>query len=359
MDEDAVSYAQVMAEAGGRGRDASHPWQIPAAGWLDVAVRVKFQIKRDDVSLLAAGVAFFAMLSLVPTLVALVSLYGLFADPADIQRSVDDTLRAAPDEVRQLVSTQLARIVATSSSGLRFGVAVGLAAALWSASAGMKHLMGALTLAYDETEDRSFFGVRGRALALTLGSLVVAGVSVFGLVVVPSEFGPGGVSGAVRDVLEVVRWPVLAVVVLTCVALLYRLAPNRRAARFVWVSPGAVIATVVWVLASVGFSVYTNNFGDYNETYGFLSAVIVIMLWLYLSAFAVILGAEINGELERQTVVDTTVGPAREIGDRGAYVADALGRARSGPTGRGDDAAAVAAPGTRHDERAEVRGGGA
>jgi membrane protein len=357
MDEDAVSYAEVMAEDGGRGRRATHPWHIPPTGWLDVAVRVKVQFKRDDVSLLAAGVAFFAMLSLVPTMVALVSLYGLFADPEDIERSVEDTLQAAPDEVRQLVTSQLSTIVDSSSSGLRVGATVGIVVALWSASAGMKHLMGALTLAYDEYEDRSFFGVRGRALVLTLGGLVVAGASVFGLVVIPSEFGPTGATGAVRDVLEVVRWPALAVVVLLCIGLLYRWAPNRRAARFVWVSPGAVIATVVWILASVGFSIYTTNFGDYNETYGALATVIVVMLWLYLSSFAVILGAEINGELERQTVVDTTVGPERAIGDRGAYVADALGRARNGPSGGGE--AAAAGPGVGDDEHAGLRGGGA
>jgi membrane protein len=360
MDEDAVSYAEVMAEDGGRGRRATHPWHIPPAGWLDVAVRVKVQIRHDAVSLLAAGVAFFGMLSLVPAMVALVSMYGLVADPTDIERSIEETLQAAPDEVRQLVSRQLSNVVAASSSGLRLGVAVGLAVALWSASAGMKHLIGALTVAYDETESRGFLHLRGLALGLTLGSLAVAGTVVVGLFVVPRELrDEDGALSTVAEVLEVVRWPMLAALMLVCIALLYRWGPRRRAARWVWVSPGAVVATVVWLLASVGFSIYTANFGSYNETYGALATVVVLMLWLYLAAFAVILGAEVNGELERQTVQDTTIGPDRPIGERRAYVADTIGRSRNVPvngTGAADqrDAERPAA-----EAGAEVRGGDA
>ena len=327
MDEDAVSYAEVMAEDGGRGRRATHPWHIPPPGWLDVAMRVKVQLRHDAVSLLAAGVAFFGMLSLVPTMVALVSLYGLVADPEDIERSVEETLQAAPDEVRQLVSSQLSTIVDSSSSGLRVGVAVGLVVALWSASAGMKHLVGAVSVAYDETESRGFVQMRGLALGLTLGGLLVAGVAVVGLFVIPYDLRDAdGAQGAVADVLSAVRGPLLAVVMLLCIGLLYRWAPDRRAPRWVWVSPGAVIATVVWVLASVGFSVYTANFGRYNETYGALATVVIVMLWLYLSAFAVMLGAEVNGELERQTAVDSTVGAERPLGVRGAAAADTIGR---------------------------------
>jgi membrane protein len=350
MDEGAVSYAEVRSEVGDRGRHATHPGQIPVAGWLDVVARVRIQMRRDDVSLLAAGVAFFAMLSLVPTMVALVSLYGLVADPVEIESSVEETLRAAPDEVRELVSSQLSNIVESEPRGLRAGVAAGLVVALWSASAGVKHLMGALTLAYDEIEGRKFMRVRGLALGLTLGALAVAGTALVGLVVVPTELGDeGGAAGAAGSVLSVVRWPLLAAVVLVCVGLLYRWAPDRRPPRWSWVSPGAVIATVVWLIASVGFTIYTTNFGNYNETYGALGTVVVVMLWLYLSSYAVILGAEINGELERQTLLDTTIGPELPLGERSAYVADTIGRPRDGTVPDAEAAGTEAAGAGRPD----------
>jgi membrane protein len=289
-----------------------------------VLVRVMRQVKEDDVALLAAGVAFFALLALVPTLVALVSLYGLVADPSDVQTTVEDTLRAAPTEVQDLVSSQLESVIESSPSGLRIGAIVGLVLALWSASSGMKHLMGALTLAYDEVDDRKFLRLRGLALLLTLGAIVLALLALAGMVV-PDALDDSGTTGTVRLVLQIARWPVLGLIVILALSLLYRWAPDRDAARWRWVTPGAVVATVVWVVASIGFSLYTANFGNYNETYGTLGAIVVVMLWLYITAYVVILGAEINCELERQTLADTTRGPARPLGERGAYAADTLG----------------------------------
>jgi membrane protein len=318
-------YSEVRNESGNRGREAEQPGQVPLRGWKDVAIRLKRQLQEDDVPLLAAGVAFFALLALVPSLVALVSIYGLIADPADVQSSVDDALRAAPTEVQELVSSQLESVVNSEPSGLRLGVVVGLALALWSASSGMKHLMGALTLAYDETEDRKFLRLRGLALALTLGGVVVLALAVAGMVA-PNALDDSGAAGTVRLVLQVLRWPVLGLVAMVTLSLLYRWGPDRNAPRFRWTSPGAVLATLVWVAASIGFSIYTANFGSYNETYGALGAIVVVMLWLYITAYVIILGAELNCELERQTVVDTTSGPVQPLGERGAYAADTLGR---------------------------------
>jgi membrane protein len=322
---DDAPYSEIRGEPGDRGREAERPGQIPARGWKDVVVRLKAQMKADDVPLLAAGVAFFALLALVPTLVALVSLYGLVADPADVQSTVEDSLRAAPTEVRDLVSSQLESVIDSSPSGLRAGVFVGLALALWSASSGMKHLMGALTLAYDEVDDRKFLRLRGLALLLTVGAVVVALLALGGMVA-PNGLDDSRSTGTLRLALQIARWPVLAVVAMVALSVLYRWAPDRDAARWRWVSPGAVLATVVWVVASIGFSIYTANFGSYNETYGALGAIVVMMLWLYITAYVVILGAEVNCELERQTVVDTTRGPARPLGERNAYAADTLGR---------------------------------
>ncbi|HEX6425090.1 MAG TPA: YihY/virulence factor BrkB family protein [Acidimicrobiales bacterium] len=313
-----------------RGRQATEPTGVPPRGWKDVLVRVKGQIKSDNVVLLAAGVAFFALLSLVPALVALVSIYGLVADPADIERNIEDSLAAAPEEVRDLVSSQLSSIVDSSSSGLGVGVVVGLVLALWSASSGVKHLIAAVNRAYDEEETRGFLKLRGLALALTLAAIIAMAVAVAGLVVAPAALDDSGGEGAVRMALLVVRWPLFALLALAALAVVYRYAPDRDAPRWSWVSAGAVIATVLWVVASVGFSIYTSNFGSYNETYGALGAVVVVMLWLLITAFVVIAGAEVNAELERQTYADTTRGRKRPMGERDAYAADTVGRA-SGP----------------------------
>lgn len=324
MTDDAVP-AEIRDEPRNRGRHAEQPGQVPVRGWKDVAVRLKGQLKEDDVPLLAAGVAFFTLLALVPALVALVSVYGLVADPSDVQRLTEDALQAAPTEVQDLVTAQLDSVVNSQPSGLRVGAIVGVVVALWSASSGMQHLMGALTLAYDETDDRKFFRLRGAALALTIGSVLVFGLALAGMVA-PNALDDSGAQGTARAVLLVVRWFVLAVIAMVALSVLYRFAPDRDAPRWRWVSPGAVLATVVAVVASIAFSIYTANFGKYNETYGALGAIVVLMLWLYLIAYAVILGAELNCELERQTVADTTRGPARSLGERGAYAADTIGR---------------------------------
>jgi membrane protein len=322
---DDVRYDEVREERGNRGRHAERPGQVPIRGWKDVAVRLKGQLKEDDVPLLAAGVAFFTLLALVPALVALVSVYGLVADPSDVQRLTEDALQAAPTEVQDLVTAQLDSVVNSQPSGLRVGAIVGVVVALWSASSGMQHLMGALTLAYDETDDRKFLRLRGAALALTIGSVAVFALALAGMVA-PNALDDSGAQGTARAVLLVLRWFVLAVIAMVALSVLYRFAPDRDSPRWRWVSPGAVLATVVAVAASIAFSIYTANFGKYNETYGALGAIVVLMLWLYLIAYAVILGAELNCELERQTVVDTTRGRERPLGERGAYAADTIGR---------------------------------
>jgi membrane protein len=314
-----------------RGRDAEQPTGVPPRGWKDVLARVRGAIKRDRVMLLAAGVAFYALLSLVPALVALVSIYGLVADPSDIEANIEDTLAAAPAEVRDLVGSQLSSIVDASPSGLELGVIAGIALALWSASSGMKHLVTAVNGAYGEDETRGFVKLRGLALLLTLGGIVLAIVALAGLVAAPAALDEGGgAEGAARTALLVVRWPILARLVLAALAVLYRYAPDRHNPRWSWASAGAIVAAVMWVVASVGFSIYTANFGSYNETYGALGAVVVLMLWLLISAFVVIAGAELNAELERQTAVDTTTGRPEPLGERDAYAADTVGRA-SGP----------------------------
>jgi membrane protein len=316
---------ETGAAGADRGRAAERPAEIPRRGWKDILVRLRRDMRDDNVSLLAAGVAFYALLALVPALVALVSAYGLVADPADIERNVDDALAAAPAEVRDLVRSQLSSIVDSSPSGLRLGAIVGLAVALWSASSGMKNLVTAITLAYDERETRGFVRLRGLSLVLTVGAVVWGALALMVLVILPNRLSDSGATGVIRSLAMIVRWPVAAVLVMAALAVLYRYAADRDRPRWNWASPGAVVATVVWVAASIGFSIYTANFGRYNETYGALGAVIVVMLWLAISAYVVIAGAELNGQIEHQTAVDTTTGRPRPMGERDAYVADTLG----------------------------------
>ena len=313
-------------DGGDRGRHASKPTEVPARGWLDVARRVKDEAKTDQVPLLAAGVAFFGLLALIPALVALLSLYGLVADPEDIRRQVDDALAAAPAEVRELIGQQLTSIQSSSDGGALIAVLAGALVALWSASSGMSHLIDAINTAYDEEESRGFVRRRGLSLLLTLGAIGFVVFALGGIAVVPAvaESANLGVVGSV--LVQVVRWVVLFGGLLAGLAVLYRWAPDRDAPRWSWSSPGAIAAAVGWLVVSMLFSFYVSNFGSYNETYGSLGAIVVVMMWLYLSALVVVLGAELNTELERQTEHDTTEGRAQPRGHREAYAADTVAR---------------------------------
>jgi membrane protein len=308
-----------------RGRGADRPTDIPARGWKDILVRVKAEAKQDDVSLLGGGVAFFALLALVPALVAVVSIYSLVADEASVVRQVQDTLGTAPQEVRDMVTEQLRSIVGSSSSGAGIAAVVGIVVALWSASSGMSHLIGAINLAYDEEETRGFVKMHALSLAMTLAAIVFLLVSFGTIALVPALIAKTGLGTAARVSIGVVRWIVLLVGMMFGLAVLYRYGPARDAPKWSWASPGAIFATISWLVLSLGFSLYTANFGRYNETYGTLGAIVVTMLWLYLTAVAVILGAELNAEMERQTTRDTTRGPARPMGERNAVAADTLG----------------------------------
>ncbi len=307
------------------GRDAQSPSQIPPRGWLDVATRVKQQSKEDDVSLLAGGVAFFALLALVPALVAIVSVYGLFATESTVIDQVSSVLGAAPEEVRNLVEEQLRSIVRGSAGGATLAAILGIALALWSASSGMGHLIGAVNLAYDEHETRGFIRVRAMSLGLTLGAVVFL-VLAFGMIaILPAALAKTGLGVGARILVSVLRWVVLLFGMLGALALLYRYAPDRQNPKLSWTTPGAIFATVGFIVVSLLFSFYTANFGRYNETYGTLGAIVVVMLWLWLTALMIIVGAEINAELERQTRRDSTTGEPLPMGRRGAYAADTLG----------------------------------
>ena len=310
----------------GRGRDAEAPHHVPARGWKDVLFRVKAESKDDHVVLLAGGVALFGLLALVPALIALMSIYGLVADPETIDEQLLDALSAAPEEVRDLVSQQV-RDIGDASSGAVVAVVGGLLFALWSASAGMKNLIEAINVAYDEKETRGILKLRALSLAFTLGAIVFLVVAFAAIALLPSLIGASDLGPVGRVAVNVLRFIVLFAGALLGLAVLYRYAPDRNQPKWSWATPGAVFAAVVWVIGSLLFSLYTANFGRYNETYGALGAIVVVILWLLLSALVVILGAELNCELERQTVRDSTTGAERPLGSRHAYAADTVGPA--------------------------------
>lgn len=311
-----------------RGRYARSPLRIPLAGWIDVLSRVAKQVVEDRVSSSAASVAFFGVLALFPALVGTLSLYALCADPAALALQLRELSVALPASVRSLVVSELAHIVARSTASSTLGLVSSVVVSLVVASSGVVALIDAVNSAYEERETRGFFTVRWLSLRLAIGLSLFVCLSVASLAVLPSLVSPLGLSPAMVIIVTWARWPAFAVAVMLGLSILYRYAPNRAPARPQWVVVGAALAAVIWLSASFGLSTYAENFGNYANTYGALGGAIVLLLWFYLSSFAIILGAELNSELEHQTTVDTTVGPERPIGSRQAVVADTIGEAR-------------------------------
>lgn len=320
-----------MAKAGAvddHGREATRPSQVTRKGWWDVLMRVKSEMAKDNLGLVAAGVAFYFLLSIFPALAAFVSIYGLVYDPADAQQQVQSLSEVLPAEARSLLMAQLQQLTGGSSTALGFGVLLGILLALWSAMQGSMALMTALNIVYDETESRGFFRLRLVAFGLTLGTVLFLALSLMLLAALPPLLENLGIGRWVEILFKVARWPLLALLVIMVLAVLYRYAPDRRQAKWRWVNPGSLTATALWLIGSALFSWYVSNFASYNETYGSLGAVIVLLMWFYVTAYILLLGGELNAELEHQTRQDTTEGPPKPQGKRQAYVADTLGKSR-------------------------------
>ncbi|MGY1807523.1 YihY/virulence factor BrkB family protein [Blastococcus sp. SYSU D00669] len=306
------------------GVTAEKPTQIPFKGWKQIVKRAWAENKADNMPIIAGGVAFFAFLAIFPALIAAISLYGLVASPETVARQVEDISAQLPDDAASLIGDQLESITENAGGALTFGLIVSILAALWSASGGVNNMVAAINIAYDEVETRNFVKMRALSLGLTLGAIVFVLLTVGLLAVVPAVLDalPLGVVGTILG--QVIRWVLLLLVMAGSLAVLYRVAPDRDAPRLSWVSLGSVVVTVVWALVSLGFSLYVNNFGSYDKTYGAIAGVIVLMLWLYLTCYLILLGAEINAEAEHQTARDTTEGHPEPMGERNATVADTL-----------------------------------
>ncbi|MEI4470370.1 YihY/virulence factor BrkB family protein [Frigidibacter sp. MR17.24] len=316
----------VTPTAAAEGRAAETPAAIPAAGWRRVSARVWAQIWEDRVLAVAAGVAFYALLSLFPAITALVSIFGLFADRTIVLQNLAQLDHLLPPAALQLIRLQLDALLSTDPATLTFATALSLALGLWTANGGMKAMIEALNVAYGERERRNFFVLNLWSLTMTLGGIVMV-IFLLGLsAALPPVLERLPTTFAADRIMLALRWPAMLAVLVMVLALLYRFGPSREGAKWRWIGPGTVVAALLLIVASAGFSFYAANFGSYDATYGSLGAVVVLMIWAWISAIVVLLGAEINSEAERQTARDTTTGQPRAMGRRGAFSADTLGR---------------------------------
>ncbi len=306
------------------GISADKPSEIPWSGWKQVVKRAWAEHNADNMPIIAGGVAFWGFLSIFPALIAMISIYGLVASPETVTRQIEDLSAQLPESAADLIGQQLTDIATGGGGALTFGLVASVLGALWTASGGVNNLVTAVNLAYDEVETRNFIKLRATSLALTLGAIVFVLVSFSLVAVVPAVLNTLPLGPFATVVAQVARWVLLLAVFAGSLAVLYRVAPDRDSPQLRWVSLGAVVVTVAWALVSVAFSFYVDNFGSYNETYGTVAGVIVLMLWLYITCYLILLGAEINSEAEHQTAMDTTQGDAQPMGERNAVVADSL-----------------------------------
>ncbi len=320
--------ARISAGTSDRGRQAARPSEIPTAGWRDILLRVKDEISDDHVSITAAGVAFYGLLAIFPAIAALISIAALVIDPAEVEAQLAQITSGLPEDAASLLTDQAHNIASTAEGQASLAALFGIALALYSASAGVKTLMEGMNIAYDEGEERGFVRFQLTALVLTIVLIFGVLLALGAAVVLPAIIDAIGLGGTLGTVLEYGRWPVLALMAMLGLGILYRYGPSRADARWQWITPGTVIATVLWLIGSLAFSIYVQNFGSYDETYGSIGGVIILLMWFWVSAFIVLLGAELNAEMEHQTEHDTTAGPERPMGERGAEMADKVAPTR-------------------------------
>jgi membrane protein len=325
-----VDALRTLQPDRGRGREAETPAEIPAKGWKDIAWRVYEGFQNDRVLLVAAGVTFYALLALFPATAAIVSLYGLFADAATINEHLRLVSGFLPEGALEVIGDQVKRIASQGQATLGFAFLGTLALSLWGANAGTKAIFDALNIIYKEHEKRSFIRLTLLSLAFTIGAILLVLVALAGIVAVPVALKLFGIpDGSGTAILTVLRWPLLYLVILLALACLYRYGPSRSEPEWRWVTWGSAIVGGIWIVGSLLLSWYVANFGNYNATYGSLGAVIGFMIWMWLSLAVVLMGGEINAEMEHQTARDTTEGMAKPLGTRGSRMADEVGAARA------------------------------
>ena len=322
-----ISAQLRRAKEQGRGRHAVAPWQIPLAGWKDILWRVYASVNDNRLLAVAAGVVFYSLLAIFPAIAAFVSLYGLIADASTIDSHLSLASGVFPAGAVDILHEQITRLTAKSNAGLGLGFITGLAIALWSANAGMKAIIDALNVVYDEKEKRSFVKLNLLSLLFTLVAILSLMIALAAVVIAPIIFSVIGLSSFFSLAIVVLPWPLLLVLAAVALAAIYRYGPSRTEARWQWLSVGSAAAAIGWLITSALFSWYIAHFGAYNVTYG--SLAVGMMMWMWISAIVILLGGELNAEIEHQTAHDSTVGAEKPLGERGAVMADTIGAARS------------------------------
>ena len=312
-----------------RGRQATRPTDIPGAGWKDILLRVKDEIAADHVGLVAAGIAFYALLAIFPGIGAVMAIAGIVAEPDVVSAQIEELGAILPEQAAAIVIGQATEVAGSQEGGLGLAAVIGILLSLWSASAAMSSTMEGLNVAYDEKETRGFFVRTALRLLLTLGVIAGFFVTVAVIVVLPIALELLPIGRFAETIATLVRWPIVAAIAVGGLAILYRYGPSRDEPQWKWATPGAGIAVILWLVASVAFAVYVRNFGSYQETFGTLGGVIVLLTWLWISAYIVLLGAELDAEIEAQTRRDTTVGEPMPMGARDAEAADELGEPKA------------------------------
>jgi membrane protein len=320
-----ISAVGLTGENEERGRFATTPSDIPAKGWKDILLRVYAGIDEHRILALAAGMTYYSILAIFPALAALVAIYGLFSDPGSIAKHLDQAAGFVPGGAIDVAREQLTRVASKGRQTLGWTFIIGLAVSLWSANAAMKSLFDTLTIVHGEKEKRNFVKLNAISLAFTLAGIAFVLLALAAIVIVPVVLNYVGLSGFADLLVRVLRWPAMFVVLALALACIYRFGPSREAPRWRWITWGSAIATILWIAASLLFSWYAANFGTFNKTYGSLGAAIGFMTWLWISAIVILLGAEIDAEMEHQTARDTTTGAAKPMGRRGAHMADTVG----------------------------------
>ncbi len=320
-----ASAAGLATESGDHGRHATSPTEIPAKGWNDILLRVYGNIGNHRILALAAGMTYYSILAIFPALAALVAIYGFFSDPGSIANHLDDISGFVPGGAIEIAREQLTRVATKGDRTLGLTFVVGLSISLWSANAAMKALFDTLNIVYGEQEKRGFVKLNAISLLFTVAAIAFVLIALGAVVAVPVILNFVWLSSIAEFVIRWARWPVLFVAVALALACVYRFGPSREASRWKWLTWGSIVATLLWLVASALFSFYAANFGTFNETYGSLGAAIGFMTWLWVSAIVILLGAELNAEMEHQTARDTTTGTPKPMGARGAKMADTVG----------------------------------
>jgi membrane protein len=312
-------------DAAAHGRYAGTPSAIPAPGWKDILWRCYERLTQDRILTIAAGVTFYILLAIFPAIAALVAIYGMFADPVIIAQHVEDVASFVPGGGVDILRDELNRVASQPRGTLGLAFIVGLGVSLWSANAGVKAIIDALNMAYAEREKRSFVRLTAISFVFTIAGMVGAILALGLVVVLPLALQFVGLQSATETVVAVGKWPVLLAGAGLAIAVLYRYGPSRAQAKWRWITWGSTFAAVLWIGVSLLFSWYAANFGSYNKTYGSLGAVVGFMTWIWISTIVIVLGAELDAEIEHQTCRDSTVGPPKPMGTRGATMADTVG----------------------------------